>query len=369
MVCIIMLGFILFRMTRSAYLNDSNRSFSQVVASLIVVLALDAIASTASGTSLVISLIANSSFLFWTGVTGLSWFHYTEIALERAERTRTRRVIEFIPVTILAVICFASIWTGWVFTVDPETVIYHRGPFHFAQVALAAFYLITAAGLTLREFSRTKSVQRRRELMTLIMFSLMTAIGSILDVFIYGIPFTWTLCTVGAVMVFVNYQEYSISTDGLTGLNNRRHFESHALAMVEEANAEHPVFLLLMDIDGFKAINDVHGHRMGDAALVQVASILKRVVGDRHILIARYGGDEFALLGELPSEADAVALKAKIGAEFDEYDRNTTNPYHLKTSIGVAWTDGSKTKTVDDLVNLADKRLYSEKSAHLGKQA
>jgi diguanylate cyclase (GGDEF)-like protein len=364
-LCVAILAFILFRMMRSAYLSDARRTLSRVVANLIVVLAMSAVAILASGNNLPLSLFANSTFLFWTGVTGLSWLRYTEATLDREERPRIQRLVEALPVMLLAIACYASVWTGWVFTVDPVTIAYHRGPLHFLQTTFAGFYLVASAALTLRAFVRETSPQRRRELLTLLAFFILPALGTILDIFVYGIPFTWTLCTVAVVMVFSNFQEYSISTDGLTGLNNRRQFESRACAMVEDATPSSPVFLLLMDVDGFKSINDFYGHRAGDAALVQVADLLKEVADNRHVVISRYGGDEFAFLGNLPSRAEAEKLKREVVETFERHDRESKAPYHLRLSIGIAQAGTGAAQTVDELVNAADRELYAEKATHL----
>lgn len=362
-ICVIILAFILYRMNKSVYLNAVDRSFSHVVANVLIIVSLDAVAILASGTSYPVSIVANSTFLAWMGIVGYSWLGYTETILSRKEPSRLVRLVWAIPVIVLIFISYASIWTGWVFSIDGN-ILYHRGPYHFVQVSLAAFYLVVSAVLTLKEFTTATSMQRRRELMTLLAVFILPVIGSILGVLFYGIPFTWTLCTVAVLIVFVNFQEYSISTDGLTGLSNRRQFDAHAEALIHMCDAEHPVFLLFMDVDRFKSINDTYGHRVGDAALVEVASLLKLVASSRHLMIARYGGDEFAVIGEFESEADAESMKKEIEVAFADRNRTTSAPYTLNLSIGLSRAGGGYAHTVDALVAEADRKLYLEKTAH-----
>lgn len=142
-------------------------------------------------------------------------------------------------------------------------------------------------------------------------------------------------------------------TDPLTGLLNRRALLDNAVTMGEHA----PLRLMLVDIDHFKAINDGHGHDMGDAVLVAVAERLARQAEIR-ASVARIGGEEFALLGtadELP-EALALAVLADIRTTRMPHDRQVT------VSIGVA--EGAVTSEDEwrDLFNRADSALYRAKS-------
>ena len=91
-------------------------------------------------------------------------------------------------------------------------------------------------------------------------------------------------------------------TDALTSLLNRRAFDDHSLAILGDPGTQ-PVTLLMLDLDGFKAFNDPHGHPAGDAVLLGVAMSLRAAVraGDR---ACRNGGDEFAVL--LPATTQAV---------------------------------------------------------------
>jgi len=153
------------------------------------------------------------------------------------------------------------------------------------------------------------------------------------------------------------------TTDGLTGLANRRHFNrTLAYEWRRAMRSRAPVALLMIDADNFKVYNDAHGHQAGDGLLKTIAASIAANVKRPSDLGARYGGDEFAVLLPETSLGDAAALAALIREDLiarsgaDEIQRG-----HAKLSIGVAsLVPGAETKH-RDLVAAADKALYQAK--------
>ena len=146
---------------------------------------------------------------------------------------------------------------------------------------------------------------------------------------------------------------HAAHTDELTELRNRRFFYSK---LAEKAGV--PFFLLYMDMDHFKEINDIHGHLLGDDVLVKTADLIREIFPG--MLAARLGGDEFAVAVEGCSEAEVLALcrrmEEAVEEAFREYGCGTT------ISIGLAYCDG--TVDIDRLIRESDERMYEEKEQH-----
>ncbi len=147
------------------------------------------------------------------------------------------------------------------------------------------------------------------------------------------------------------------SIDVLTGLLNRHALARHAEELLEQTRVTQlPLALLIADVDGFKRINDEHGHLVGDAVLREVAKTLHASLRSLdHVF--RYGGDEFVVL--LPAtEADeagrvAERLRAAVAA---------ARPHELPLTISVGvGTACAETRDLDDLVRTADRALYRAK--------
>ena len=153
------------------------------------------------------------------------------------------------------------------------------------------------------------------------------------------------------------------STDPLTGVGNRAHFDRRAHAEHERARRyQRHLAIALIDVDHFKLFNDAHGHGVGDNVLVTVATLLGRNLR-RSDVLARYGGEEFALV--LP-EATLEAARAKIDLSRRTIEVTVLDlpdgkePSRLTISAGVAVfpEDGD---TIDLLVAVADERLLAAK--------
>jgi diguanylate cyclase (GGDEF)-like protein/PAS domain S-box-containing protein len=157
---------------------------------------------------------------------------------------------------------------------------------------------------------------------------------------------------------------YEADTDPLTGLANRRALERTLEAALSRAGArQRSVGLLMLDLDGFKAINDQHGHAAGDEALREVARRLRRCVRERD-LVARLGGDEFVLvLTDLGGHSGAAEDSCgRVGAALGEPLRIGEIVVNLRAAIGVATfpADGGNAA---DLLAHADRAMYVAKAA------
>lgn len=152
-------------------------------------------------------------------------------------------------------------------------------------------------------------------------------------------------------------------TDPLTGLRNRRSFLNsveHAVALCKRNGRQFAV--LAIDIDHFKAVNDQHGHDVGDKALCHIAKVLERECRSTDFL-SRYGGEEFVvLLGDLVSEeVEPAAERFRVAVEQDPLQLSTGEYLPITVSIGGAAYDGSM--SVEDLLKRADGALYRAKNS------
>lgn len=151
-------------------------------------------------------------------------------------------------------------------------------------------------------------------------------------------------------------------TDVLTGLLNRRGFMTFAERQVRSSMRSRGRFWLLFgDVDGLKDINDRLGHEAGDEALREVAVLLRLTVRDSDI-VARYGGDEFAILiAETGETVDEDRLVERIEASLRRRQQMADRPFALSLSLGAVAFDPAHPVSLDDLIREADRRMYLRK--------
>ena len=156
-------------------------------------------------------------------------------------------------------------------------------------------------------------------------------------------------------------------TDGMTEIANRRRFDQH---LEEEwrrcARMQIPLSAIMMDIDHFKSFNDNYGHTAGDDCIRDIARAMATVPTRAGDLVARYGGEEFACL--LPG-TDAAGAK-RIAERMLEVVNNLEIPHawsnvtgNVSISAGVGTVVPTRAGSPEELIKMADQKLYEAKNA------
>ncbi len=157
-------------------------------------------------------------------------------------------------------------------------------------------------------------------------------------------------------------------TDELTGLPNRRALDQRLNEETRRAQRyQHPFAYLMIDLDGFKKVNDEYGHPIGDSVLKQVAIELRQIMRETDFL-SRYGGDEFAVILPEADRDDALAVAAKIRYTLEKYLLllpNDERRQMLSACVGIAIYPQDATRP-EKLVQIADQRLYRAKRSGRG---
>ena len=162
-------------------------------------------------------------------------------------------------------------------------------------------------------------------------------------------------CTITDNTFYHTYMA-AVNTDMLTGMYNRRYFFDHL-----KENIHKPLYLLYLDLDNFKAVNDTYGHDVGDEVLVRVAQLINKFFPNS--LAARLGGDGFVVVNDTSSkeelEESIKELEATVVKEFRMYECD------LGISIGMVYS-GDGSFNTDVLLRESDVMMYEIKKKHHG---
>ncbi len=164
-----------------------------------------------------------------------------------------------------------------------------------------------------------------------------------------------------------NFKLELLSTsDGLTGISNRRSFDSYIDMSLKNCTRSHkPMALIMADIDYFKAYNDSYGHLSGDDCLIKVAKTMKFILKRPLDFVARYGGEEFAVILPETDEEEAKDIAEKIRTEIEAlkivHEGSSASPY-ITLSLGLSIIWPSRPCSIGEFIQSADKALYEAKS-------
>lgn len=363
-LCILILSMLCIKMKGSMFLQSQRYLFRLVSMAVVSLAGLDLLWVLGSGGLLVFSpahlRALNVLYYFAAGLASYLWFLYSE-NVQESPVTRSNRgmLLAALPLLAFCALVFASPETGWIFFVDSAGG-YHRGKLYFVAFLVTFGYLFATAVQALWRSMHTASYRERSRYLTLVRFILPPVITGAIQLFLPRLPVICIGATVSMLNVYISLQEQLISVDPLTKLNNRNQLRQYLYSRMNRPG-KRPLYLLMMDGDNFKQINDTYGHIEGDHALQEIAQALIRACTGRHDFIARYGGDEFIILHETEYPESVNELCRRIHGEM----ARANTGYPLSVSIGCArYTPDMK--TAQQFIERADAELYRVKQEKKG---
>src|SRR5574344_804286 len=227
------------------------------------------------------------------------WFRYVETRLHlKSDQKPLAQWLLALPLIFIIISDIVSLWTGWLFYADSQGFYQSTDAFTYVQGGVNYFYLIIPMVASLYFAFRSKSHLERGEYWTYAAYMIPPLITGLLEDNLPTVPILALGIFLIIQILFLMIQNMQIYNDALTNLNNRRHLNHFLEERLSKASTEHPVYVFMIDINGFKAINDAYGHVKGDEALREFAAVLRDTAERYHAFAARYGGDEFSIVAD-----------------------------------------------------------------------
>lgn len=306
--------------------------------------------------------LINSAYYVFSTLTGSAWYFFVSTELGILQQRRMGTLLLMVaPLVATIVMILANCFVPCVFAIDADGH-FIRGPLTLPIFLMPLFYMILATFHPLLRMFHKKNYAQWTRYRDLTFFALFSISSIVLHFFAPGTPLPSLGMTLALTLVFLNRQEQLISIDPLTKLNNRHQMLAYLDRKMESPDRDCDLYLLLLDLDHFKAINDEFGHVEGDTALIRTADVLRQVASVFGCFASRYGGDEFILIYETANESRVDALCAFIRQALAEASQATVGRYVLSASIGYAKRTPA-IQHIPDLIALADRALYAAKDA------
>ena len=262
-------------------------------------------------------------------------------------RRNIYRTIGLISIVLLVI----NIFYPLVFSVSDGR--YQRGFAYIIFLIFAAFYILDSLYLYVKRVKKSGSLK----LFPVHIFLIPVILGVVIQAFFVEIAITWTSIAISVAGIMTALKNEIIFTDCLTGLYNRVYLEFLHKRACNKKDCW--VSGIMIDLNGFKQINDNYGHAEGDLALCIVADLLRKSFSEYGV-VTRYAGDEFVIM--LNTTDDQLIQKIIKSAKKNFVTENEKNdkPYQLSASMGYAITNLSN-ETIDDFMNRIDEQMYQDK--------
>ncbi len=240
-----------------------------------------------------------------------------------------------------------------IFKID-ELNVYSRGPLFVVNNLIQIAFLIDCVVIYLVGRARSGGVK----FFPVLQFVWPVLICVCLQNFFYGISTVWVGIAVGFTSLMLALQNENIFIDKLTRLFNRYYLDK----ILGELKRGKKIGMMMLDMNGFKNLNDNLGHSQGDDALFTMAEILRESVGS-HGTVVRYAGDEFVIVLNTDSEKVAESCRDRIKQKLDDFNKRGEKKYYMSVSIGFGIFDLKKS-SFDEILEIIDKRMYEDKKAY-----
>lgn len=358
-ICIIILLAIFDKFKDESLNNSSDKYYEKTLLATISFSLFALISGIFNGTSYnfsqIILIISHSLYFFSESLIG---YFYTNYILKRInlQEKRKYKFILYIPLILSIFFLIINFFQKTLFTISIDNLYSPSKYLYLYNLINAVYVLIIITNLISYYFYNKNS---KNEIKSLILFTLLPVVSAGIQNYNYGIILGQVGFTLSELLIYFNNQKKEANYDELTGVYNRRAFNKRANKIYYSNKS---MFLMLMDADDFKIINDKYGHLEGDKALIQITYILNRAINNTHknYSLARYGGDEFVIVGNIQNKDEVTKLINQIEEEEKKYNKETNNKYNIKLSIGYALQNDNHT-SLEDLIKEADALMYAKK--------
>ena len=262
-------------------------------------------------------------------------------------RRKIYRTIGLISIVLLVI----NIFYPLVFSVSEGR--YQRESAYIIFLIFAVFYIWDSLYLYVKRVKKNGSLK----LFPVHIFLIPVILGVVIQAFFVEIAITWTSIAISVAGIMTALKNEIIFTDCLTGLYNRVYLEFLHKRACNKKNCW--ISGIMIDLNGFKQINDNYGHSEGDLALCIFADLLRKSFSEYGV-VTRYAGDEFVIMLNTTDEQLIQKIIKSAKKNFVTENEKNDKPYQLSASMGYAITNLSN-ETIDDFMNRIDEQMYQDK--------
>lgn len=297
-----------------------------------------------------VSWISNILLVLLGPVIAGLFASYADYKLFRDRRRLKRRMFYLAPSMVILLLLAVNFFNPIYFSLDGTTGKYTAGSYQWINHIIILWIYLNA----LIKVNRNRKNANSRIMHFVMLFFAVPIIGMFIQFFYIRLNFSWTTLSLGILVAYAFLESTTGEKDFLTQLYSRASYEEYVKLLIEE---KRPFMLMLIDLDGFKRINDTYGHFVGDQMLIEFSRILMHQFSSEK-MISRLAGDEFVIVLENHRDID----EDRFVKEMVKQCRESAVPHvpQLKFSYGIQ--EYKQEMTFDELYIQVDHKMYMNKN-------
>ncbi len=371
-ICLFALLFVLHNMHKKNNLLSSSKYLFRAAHFVVLIIVADILSLLVENKRLGVlsdcipfNYLINIVYYLGSVSASVYWFMFVEYTIDNTFWSkRSHVVLALIPCYASIILTIMTIFNGILFSIDQNNS-YHRGSLFYVNNAICYMYGFASCAHSFIASLKVRDYIKKKQFRLMSLFILFPTLFALIQAFKPEIPTILLGMTIPIIYIYTELLDLQISTDYLTGLNNRNQLMRYLEGAVDRVSRDKDLYLFLIDVDSFKKINDTYGHSEGDFALQKTADVLKEVAQKYGGFVARYGGDEFTYTAEFEKEETVFDVKQFIENRTQEISK--TLKYTLSLSVGFTkYIPGLK---ISEFLLLADSAMYKEKSIRKSKRS
>lgn len=317
-----------------------------------------------SGFGIRILLIMSNGYLFFaSAAVSMLWVLYVDYRIYRSRQLLRKIMIPMLaPFFMLLGILLTDILfnAGNIFYITEQNV-YARGRMVILSYLLVFFYYSYSIVLT------TMAAKRRSDsyFFSVNYFILPCVIGTVVQGLNYGITVGWFSVSLAFLFIQMQLHNMNAYVDELSGLFNRKYY-ANFIEKIKKGRKNKMIYGIMLDVNGFKEINDLYGHTMGDDAIRNLGTILSEVAEENDVVV-RLAGDEFVILRVNAEEKDVVSLINHLEQKIESYNNFLGKPYRLSLAIGYSFCNSMELDS-DCFLRKMDQKMYKAKEKYYAQK-
>ena len=300
--------------------------------------------------------IFNGLFFAFIPLVSVFFLCYIDVLMNGSFERLKRRLFYTHPLLLTIAITAVLLPSGGIFTINDDN-IYQRGFGAYLMTAVCWLTILYTAVIIIRNRQKLNTEQA----LTVSGLVVFPFIGNLLQLRYCGTSIVLPATSICLLQIYIFMEIKEEERDYLTGLLNRQSIEHWMQHRINHFTKSKGFSLILIDLNGFKSINDRYGHQEGDSILVSFAHLLKRMVKSTD-KVGRFGGDEFIIFFESDDPSVIEDTLSRISKQLKKENLKRRKDYEISFSYGSAVYQPEKYNDIAELFNEADQKMYAEKN-------